>query len=438
MRYHVRPATTPLAGEVRVPGDKSVSHRAVLFAAMAEGTSRLTGVLDSADVRSTMNAVETLGAVVDVLAETPHGLDLAVRGWGADGPIEPLGPIDCGNSGTTVRLLLGVLAGWDVHAVLTGDESLSNRPMRRVTAPLASMGARVETAEGGVLPAGVNGGGLVGGEHVLLVASAQVKSALLLAGVRAAGVTRVCEPAPSRDHTEHMLPAFGVPIVRDGLCASVRGPVVPVATDVTVPADPSSAAFLVGAALLVPGSDVTLPGISLNPTRTGFLRVLARMGALVEVTAGPDMCGEPTGDIRVRYTERLKATTIPAEEVPSLIDEVPLLAIIATAAEGTTCLEGVGELRVKESDRLAAIADSVNALHGGAMATDDTLVIAGDHPLSGTSLDSLGDHRLAMAYAIAGLIAEGETVIDGFEAVDVSYPGFAGDLAGLLVGVTQA
>ncbi len=439
MRYHTRTAPVPLVGEVRVPGDKSISHRAVLFAAMAQGTSRLTGVLDSADVRSTMSAVESLGALVEVVAEGDTGLELVVRGWGTDGPIEPLGPIDCGNSGTTVRLLLGVLAGWDVHAVLTGDESLSTRPMRRVTSPLAAMGTRVETAEGGVLPVGVNGGGLVGGEHDLAVASAQVKSAILLAGVRAQGVTRVCEPAPSRDHTERMLPAFGVPVAREGLCASVSGPVALVATDVAVPADPSSAAFLVGAALLVPGSDVTLPGISLNPTRIGFLRVLARMGARIDVTAGPDVCGEPTGDVRARYTENLIGTTVTADEIPSLIDEVPLLAIVATAAEGTTTFEGVGELRVKESDRLAAIADGVNAFEGGAVVTDDdVLVITGGHPLAGTSLDSLGDHRLAMAYAIAGLAAQGETVIDRFEAVDVSYPGFLGDIATLQTGVAPA
>ena len=212
MRSHIRKAAAPLVGEIRVPGDKSISHRAVLFAAMADGTSQLNGVLDSADVRSTMAAVEALGAVVEVLAETDHGLDLAVHGWGSDGPIEPVGAIDCGNSGTTVRLLLGVLAGYDVHAVLTGDESLSKRPMSRVATPLASMGARVETSDGGVLPVGVNGGGLVGGDHKLPIASAQVKSALLLAGVRAEGVTRVCEPAPSRDHTERMLAAMGARI----------------------------------------------------------------------------------------------------------------------------------------------------------------------------------------------------------------------------------
>ncbi|MDP3630150.1 MAG: 3-phosphoshikimate 1-carboxyvinyltransferase [Actinomycetota bacterium] len=436
MRSHIRKAAAPLVGEIRVPGDKSISHRAVLFAAMADGTSQLNGVLDSADVRSTMAAVEALGAVVEVLADTSNGLDLAVHGWGSDGPREPVGAIDCGNSGTTVRLLLGVLAGYDVHAVLTGDESLSKRPMSRVATPLVSMGARIETSDGGVLPVGVNGGGLVGGDHKLPIASAQVKSALLLAGVRAEGITRVCEPAPSRDHTERMLPAFGIPVGRVGLCASVSGPLIPASADVGVPADPSSAAFLVGAALIVPGSDVTLPGISLNPTRIGFLRVLARMGARIDITTGPEMCGEPTGDLRVRYTENLTGTTVAADEVPSLIDEVPLLAIVATTVQGSTLFEGVGELRVKESDRLTAIADGINALQGGALATEDTLTITGGRPLTGASLDSLGDHRLAMAFAVAGLVASGETVIDGFEAVDVSYPGFAGDVAQLLLGAS--
>ncbi|MCE5190495.1 MAG: 3-phosphoshikimate 1-carboxyvinyltransferase [Actinomycetia bacterium] len=432
MRYHVRPATSPLCGSVRVPGDKSISHRAVLFSAMADGTSRLSGVLDSADVRATMAAVEALGASLEIVEETAEGLEIVVRGWGADGPIEPLGPIDCANSGTTIRLLMGVLAGWPVHVVLTGDESLSRRPMRRVTAPLAEMGARFETAEDGVAPIGVRGGGLLPGSFDLPVGSAQVKTALLLAGIRATGRTTVCEPAPSRDHTERMLPGFGVPIVRDGLCASVTGPVLPHAADVSVPADASSAAFLVGAALLVPGSDVTLPGISLNPTRAGFLRVLSRMGADLQVTPGPDVCGEPAGQVRVRYTERLEGTTVKAEEVPSLIDEVPLLAIVATAASGTTRFEGVGELRLKESDRLGAMAGAINALKGAAAVTDDTLTVTGGRPLTGTALDALGDHRLAMAYAVAGLTAAGETVIDRFEAVDVSYPGFAGDLATLL------
>ncbi len=332
MRFHVTPAPVSLRGTVRVPGDKSISHRAVLFSAMAEGTSRLKGVLDGADVRSTIGAVQALGASVEIVEETPDGLELVVRGWGADGPIEPVGAIDCGNSGTTMRLLLGVLAGWPVHAVLTGDESLTRRPMRRVTAPLSGMGARLETAEGGVAPVGVHGGDVVPGTFELPVASAQVKSAVLLAGIRAAGVTRVCEPAPSRDHTERMLPGFGVPVQRDGLCAGVTGPAVLRAADVVVPADPSSAAFLVGAAVLVPDSDVTLPGISLNPTRIGFLRVLTRMGADIEVAQGPDTCGEPTGDVRVRYSGSLTATTITAEEVPSLIDEIPLLAVVATSA----------------------------------------------------------------------------------------------------------
>ncbi|PKQ38605.1 MAG: 3-phosphoshikimate 1-carboxyvinyltransferase [Actinobacteria bacterium HGW-Actinobacteria-1] len=437
MRYHVRPTASPLIGSVRVPGDKSISHRAVLFSAMADGTSRITGVLDSADVRSTIAAVSALGAVVEIIAEETDGLTLLVHGWGSDGPVEPVGPIDCGNSGTTIRLLLGVLAGWGIHAVLTGDESLSRRPMRRVTAPLAEMGARFETAEGGVAPVGISGSALAPADFDLPVASAQVKTALLLAALRAPGTTTVCEPAPSRDHTERMLPGFGVPVTRDGLCASVTGPTSLTAADVAVPADPSSAAFLVGAALLVRGSDVTLPGISLNTTRIGFLRVLARMGADIDVTQGPDVCGEPTGDVRVRFTERLDGTTITAEEVPSLIDEVPLLAIVATAAVGTTRFEGVGELRVKESDRLAAIADAINALQGGAVATEDTLTVTGGRPLVGAELDSLADHRLAMAFAIAGLVAEGETVIDRFEAVDVSYPGFAGDVKTLMEGTSH-
>jgi 3-phosphoshikimate 1-carboxyvinyltransferase len=427
-----------LRGEIRVPGDKSLSHRAVLFAAMARGTSRLSGVLDSADVWSTIGAVRALGADAEVTAGE-HGLTLVVTGWGAVGPTAPVGAIDCGNSGTTARLLLGVLAGYDIHAVLTGDASLSGRPMRRVTAPLAAAGARVAPTQAGTLPVGIQGGGLTGLRHDLAVASAQVKSALLLAATRAVGTTTVCEPAPSRDHTERLLPLFGVPVSRDADgCLSVTGPASLRAADFDVPGDPSSAAFLVAAALLVPGSDVVLPNIALNPTRAGFLRVLTRMGATIEVNlteasaAGTTV--EPTGTLCVRHGPELTGTTVTAEEVPALIDEVPVLAVVAAVARGTTRFEGVGELRVKESDRLGAVVAALQALGASADAADDTLVIHGPTIFSAAALDSHGDHRLAMAYAVAGLASLGEVTIDRFEAIDVSYPGFPLDLDALLVG----
>ncbi|MBE0475749.1 MAG: 3-phosphoshikimate 1-carboxyvinyltransferase [Coriobacteriia bacterium] len=438
MQHIVEPPAFPARGTLRVPGDKSISHRAVLLAAMAEGTSRLHGVLGGADVRATIGAVRALGAEV-VEEEGEHGLELAATGWGERGPSEPAGPIDCGNSGTTARLLAGVLAPWPVTVTLVGDESLSRRPMRRVTRPLVETGARFELTEDGTLPMTIRGAAsAIGFSYDLHVASAQVKSAVLLAGCRAEGRTLVTEPAPSRDHTERMLPAFGVPVGREGLAAWVDGPVVPAATELSVPADPSSAAFMAGAALMHEGGEVTLPGLSVNPTRTGFLRVMERMGARVEYANERDEGGESVADVTVARDGALQAAEVAAEEVPSLVDEVPLLAVVATQAEGTTRFRGVEELRLKESDRLDGIVGVFSALYVGAKIDEEgTLVIVGrSHaPLRGdVALDSRGDHRLAMAYAVAALAADATVGIDGFECVEVSYPRFAEDLASLVSG----
>lgn len=428
------PATGPLVGEVRVPGDKSLSHRAVLFAALAAGTSRLTGVLDSADVRATIGAVRALGASVDLAEQADGSLAGTVTGWGAEGPVEPSAPIDCGNSGTTARLLMGVLAGWPVTATLVGDDSLSRRPMLRVTEPLTSMGASFVTAPGGTLPVTVRGSATLRPfAYESPVASAQVKTALLLAGLRAGGGVRVTEPALSRDHTERLLPAFGVAVtVRpESRAASLCGPQVPVATDIEVPADPSSAAFIVSAALIREGSRVTLPGVSLNPTRTGFLRVLERMGADITIAEAPSAGAEPLGTIRAAFTEGLRATTVSPAEVPSLVDEVPVLALVAAKAHGTTRFEGVGELRVKESDRLAAVADGLAGLGCTVRTGDDWLEVDGPAAFGPASLDSLGDHRLAMCWALAGVCGSAPVTVRRFEAVDVSYPRFADDLSAL-------
>ncbi len=434
MRYHSRPIAGPLAGEVVVPGDKSLSHRAVLFSAMAEGTSALTGVLDSADVRSTIEAVRALGARVET-ASVGGGLDIGVAGWGASGPRVPVAAIDCGNSGTTARLLMGVLAGWSVEATLTGDASLSRRPMARVTGPLERMGAAFEMAEGDRLPVTVRGGALAPIDYELPVASAQVKTAVLLAGMRASGRTTVREPAASRDHTERLLPLFGVPVGANAVerTAWVDGPVVPRAARFDVPGDPSSAAFLVAAAVIVPESEVVLLRVALNPTRIGFLRVLERMGADITVDLEATH-PEPVGTLRVRSGPTLRGTTVRPDEVPSLIDEVPVLAIVACMAEGTTRFDGVAELRVKESDRLEALADGVRALGGRVRSGEDWLEVEGPVRLAGGDVDSLGDHRLAMAYAVAGLAASAPVSIDRFEAVDVSYPTFTEHLAALGAG----
>jgi 3-phosphoshikimate 1-carboxyvinyltransferase len=433
MDLHVAQATRPLSGTLRVPGDKSVSHRSVLFGAMASGVSRPTGVLDSADVRSSIAAVRALGATVAVIAEHDGVLDLEIAGWGERGPMTPAHPVDCGNSGTTARLLTGILAGWPIDVTLVGDESLSSRPMGRVTTPLAEMGARFESAEGDRLPLRILGGNLQGIDYASPVASAQVKSAVLLAGVRAHGTTSVTEPAPSRDHTERLLPAFGVPVRAEESArrAEVTGPAAMRAFDVDVPGDPSSAAFFVVAAQMVPGSEVVLPDVCLNPTRIGMLRVLERMGADVTLTPGSSIGTEPVGTITARFTSQLTGTVVTAAEIPSLVDEVPLLALVATRASGTTRFEGVGELRVKESDRLRAIVEGLAAFGADVRSGDDWLEVTGSTAIACARVHSLGDHRLAMAWAIAALAAEGATTVEGFEATDVSYPGFLGALRSL-------
>lgn len=427
------PGSSPLTGEVHLPGDKSLSHRAVLFSAMAEGTTELRGVLDSADVRASIDAVRALGAHVELAATDDGTLAGSIRGWGGHGPRTPNMPIDCGNSGTTTRLLMGILAGWPVEATLVGDESLSRRPMRRVTEPLSQMGVSFEMSEAGTLPITMHRcAAPTALDYVSPVASAQVKSAILLAGLRANGRTSVTEPALSRDHTERLLPAFGVAVDVDPArtSAALDGPVLLRSPgEIVVPRDPSSAAFIVAAALLVPGSRVRIPGVSLNVTRTGFLAVLERMGAHVRVVPFPEAGNERVGEIDVRFSPSMKGTTVTAEEIPSLVDEIPILALVASQIEGETRFESVGELRVKESDRFSAIVDGLTALGADAFAEGETLVVQGGAALGGATLDSLGDHRLAMTWAIAGLVA-GDTVnIEHFDSVDVSYPRFAEDLA---------
>ena len=430
-------AEAGLVGELRLPTDKSISHRAVLMAAMAEGESFLIGVLDSADVRATIAAVEALGANVETEHADARGLRLRITGWGSDGPVQPEGPIDCGNSGTTARLLAGVLAGWPIDVTLTGDESLSTRPMERIATPLRQMGAHVDTSDAGTLPMRIRGAALTAIDHESPVASAQVKSAVLLAGVRATGVTSVTEPRASRDHTELMLPTFGAQVERDGLRATVSGPVALKAAQVIVPADPSSAAFSTAAASLLPGSEVLLPNVALNPTRVAFFDVLRAMGARLTLRELPPMGSEPVGSIVVESASGLAGVTVSADSVPALIDEVPILALVATQATGTTRFEGVGELRVKESDRLELVRAGLEALGANVTAGDDWLEVEGPTALTGTTLRSNGDHRLAMTWAVAALIASGETHIECFDAVAVSYPGFLADLKGLLDGGLQ-
>ena len=427
----INPLGAPMRGSTHVPGDKSISHRAVLFSAMAEGTSRVSGVLDSADVRSSIGAVRALGAQVSLEKQPDGSLAGGITGWGAAGPSHPEGPIDCGNSGTTVRLLMGILAPWPIRATLTGDASLQKRPMRRITAPLMKMGAHFEPAGQEHLPITVVGGGLHPITYDAPMASAQLKTAVLLAGMYADGTTTLNEPAPSRNHTELMLPEYGVATTAGERTASVTGPAQPQASEVLVPGDPSSAAFLVCAAVMCPGSTIQVENVSLNTARIGFTRTLERMGAEVSVSRTGAAGKEPYGIIEACYTPHLRGCEVPAEKIAGIIDEIPVLALVAAHAHGVTVFRQVNELRVKETDRLAAIIDGLAKLGVDAWCEGDDLYIEGQPDLAvpeGLQFDSLGDHRLAMTWSLVGLTGKMPVSIKNFEAVGVSYPGFLTDI----------
>ncbi|HEX2058585.1 MAG TPA: 3-phosphoshikimate 1-carboxyvinyltransferase [Actinomycetota bacterium] len=413
-------AAAPLTGSVSVPGDKSISHRALILSALAEGVSSIGGLNPGGDVRATAGAVAALGARVDLEDDS----NVHVEGYGLTGLREPRDVVDLGNSGTSMRTLLGVCAGIDGLTVLTGDDSLRSRPMLRVAVPLRQMGAVVDGRSYGELPPiVVRGGSLRAIDAELNVASAQVKTAILLAGLRAEGRTTVVEPGPSRDHTERMLAAAGVEVARTGTTCSVDGgsAVRPLQWD--VPGDTSSALYLLVAALLVRGSELTVTDVLLNPTRTAALDVLARMGADVRIEEKEMVCGEPRGDVTARASS-LTATTIEPEEVPALIDELPLLAVAASQAEGTTVVAGAGELRVKESDRITAMVGGLRALGAAAEERPDGFAIEGPAPLAGGAVDSFGDHRVAMSFAIAGLISAEGVRVSRWSCVDTSFPGF--------------
>ena len=415
-----------LRGRIRLPGDKSISHRALLFAGLAVGRSRIGDPGTGADVGATARALAAVGVEVE-----HDGADLIVDSPGLDGWSEPDDVVDCGNSGTTIRILAGVLAGRPFCTVLTGDGSLRRRPMARVADPLRAMGARIDGRDGGNrAPLVVRGGELVGVRHDLAVASAQVKSAVLLAGLQAAGETVVSEPVRSRDHTERMLGALGVDLVVDDTTVRV-GAGRPRPFDITVPGDPSSAAFFAVAAAVTPGSDLVCEGVAGNPTRTGFVEVLRRMGADIELEPIGEVCGEPIVNLRVRFAP-LRATRIEGSEVPSVIDEIPVLAVAAAFAEGETVIADAAELRFKESDRIATIAKLLTRIGVKCIPNDDGLVIAGGVPVAAAH-DSEGDHRIAMAAAVAANAVAGRSRIDGWAAVDSSFPEFA-DRLGMLTG----
>jgi 3-phosphoshikimate 1-carboxyvinyltransferase len=412
----VRPAKR-LRGRPEIPGDKSVSHRSLIFGALASGTTEIRRLLGSGDVNSTASCLRQLG--VQITQEGPITRVIGKGGYRFDAPSSIL---DCGNSGTTIRLLMGVLAGQNFEARMTGDASLVKRPMKRVSEPLAQMGAEFKLTDGNFAPLTVIGKPLHGIDYNLKVSSAQVKTAILLAGLNAEGTTTIRGEIHSRDHTERMLNYFGVTVESTDSQVSIRGGQKLKGGAVLVPGDPSTAAFWLGAACIVPDSRIEMENISLNPSRIGFARALQRMGAKIELEEtlhDP----EPMG-IQAASSSGLRGIHIVPEEVPSLIDELPLLAVLATQAHGTTLVEGAEELRVKESDRIEAVAKNLRAMGAKIEVRPDGFVVEGPQILKGAQIDSFHDHRIAMAFSIAGLVAQGETTILHPECVGISYPAF--------------
>jgi 3-phosphoshikimate 1-carboxyvinyltransferase len=418
IHFHVEPGGA-LRGRIRVPGDKSISHRAIMLGSIAEGVTRVEGFLEGEDSLATLAAFRAMGVAI----EGPEAGRVTIQGVGLRGLRAPQGPLYLGNSGTSMRLLAGLLAGQAFDSELTGDASLSKRPMKRVTEPLRSMGARIETTEAGTAPLRISGcARLAGLDYPMPVASAQVKSSLLLAGLYAQGRTCVTEPAPTRDHTERMLEGFGYAVDRVGASACVSGGGRLVATRIDVPTDISSAAFFLVGASIAEGSDLVLEHVGVNPTRIGVLNILRRMGADLELHNERTVGGEPVADIRVR-SARLHGIRIPDEQVPLAIDEFPALFVAAACAEGETVLTGAEELRVKESDRIQVMADGLGALGIEARPTPDGMVVRGG-VLRGGCIDSHGDHRIAMSFAVAALRAGGEIRIEDCANVNTSFPRF--------------
>ncbi len=426
MELIIKPVRS-LNGEMKVPGDKSISHRALIIGGVAEGETTVDNFLPGEDCLATLSCLKALG--INIESSAPDRV--RITGKGLCGLSEPTEVLDAKNSGTTMRLLLGILAGQPFFSVITGDASLRKRPMGRVSGPLRDMGAAVMgRQDGNLAPLAVKGGGLKPIAYESPVSSAQVKSAVLLAGLYAPGRTSVSEPALSRDHTERMLQDFGANVTRDGLTVTLSGRPVLNGRNIHVPGDISSAAFLIVAACIVDDATVKINKVGLNPTRTGILETLQQMGADIEITRCGSSGGEPFGDITARSSD-LRGVEISGELIPRLIDEIPVLAVAAACANGTTVIRDAEELRFKESNRLKAMAEQLNRLGVKLEERTDGLIIKGGRRLSGAKVDSLGDHRVAMALVVAGLVAQGETCVTGTDAISVSFPGFMTVLSGL-------
>lgn len=416
-----------LKGEIQVPGDKSISHRAVMLGSLAKGTTRITGFLQGADCLSTISCFEKMGVSIENTGDT-----VLVHGRGMRGLEKPEGVLDCGNSGTTMRLISGILSAQDFDVTLTGDASIQKRPMKRIMDPLSRMGASIKSLPGnGCAPLYIQGRPLTGIHYASPVASAQVKSSVLLAGLYADGETAVTEPSLSRDHTERMLGLFGADIASEGTTARITPARELFAADIQVPGDISSAAYFIAAGLIVPGSQILIKNVGINPTRAGILEVCRKMGGDIRMLNRNEGRGEPTADLLVTHSS-LKGTVIEGDIIPTLIDELPVIAAMACFAEGETIIRDASELKVKESNRIAVMAQNLTAMGAQVRETDDGLRILGGRPLHGAVIDSHDDHRIAMTFAVAALCSQGETKIQGRECVNISYPAFYKDLGSLI------
>lgn len=418
--------SAPLRGEITVPGDKSISHRAVMFGALAKGTTSITNFLKGADCLSTISCFEKMGIEIEQLPS-----EILIHGKGLHGLNAPETILYAGNSGTTTRLLSGILAGQAFCTTLTGDASIQKRPMTRIITPLSQMGGKIESlSDNGCAPLKITGHPLKPIHYLSPVSSAQVKSCVLLAGMYADGITKVTEPYLSRNHSELMLRSFGADVISEGTTAAITGNPVLEGQKVIVPGDISSAAYFIAAGLLIPGSEILIKDVGINPTRDGILKVCADMGADIQLLNKRKYGKEPVADILVKHSE-LKATVIEGALIPTLIDELPMLAVMAAFAQGTTVIRDAQELKVKESNRLDIIVQHLSAMGADIIPTEDGMEIHGGKPLKGAVLDSYMDHRIAMSFAVAGMAADGETEILNASCVDISYPEFYRDMAAI-------
>lgn len=418
--------SAPLRGEITVPGDKSISHRAVMFGALAKGTTSITNFLKGADCLSTISCFEKMGIEIEQLPS-----EILIHGKGLHGLNAPETILDAGNSGTTTRLLSGILAGQAFCTTLTGDASIQKRPMTRIITPLSQMGGKIESlSDNGCAPLKITGHSLKPIHYLSPVSSAQVKSCVLLAGMYADGITKVTEPYLSRNHSELMLRSFGADVISEGTTAAITGNPVLEGQKVIVPGDISSAAYFIAAGLLIPGSEILIKDVGINPTRDGILKVCADMGADIQLLNKREYGKEPVADILVKHSE-LKATVIEGALIPTLIDELPMLAVMAAFAQGTTVIRDAQELKVKESNRLDIIVQHLSAMGADIIPTEDGMEIHGGKPLKGAVLDSYMDHRIAMSFAVAGMVADGETEILNASCVDISYPEFYRDMTAI-------